>query len=140
MSAVPGAAVLMISGFRDEATVTAAIEAGCSGFISKGLEVADLVTAIHTVANGTAVFPASLLSQISRRRREQPKGETLTEREHEVLRLLAEAMSVDDIAADLGLSVHTVRNHVRSILTKLQARSQLEAVVEGVRTGLVRVR
>lgn len=131
-------AILMISGFRDDHTVTSAIEAGCSGFVGKGAGVRELTRAIRSVVTGAAVFPADMLSSVVRRET-GPKGEALTARETEVLSLLAEAKTVDEITDQLHLSVHTVRNHVRALLTKLHARSQLEAVVEGVRAGLVRV-
>ena len=63
----------------------------------------------------------------------------LSAREREVLQLLAEAMTTSEISSHLHLSVHTVRNHVRQILAKLGARSQLEAVVLGVRSGEVAI-
>lgn len=137
-AAVEGVAVLMISGFRDDRTVSAALEAGCSGFVGKGAGVHELARAIRTVMTGAAVFPADMLSSVVRRERADD-GNLLTTRETEVLSLLAAAKTVDDIAEQLYLSVHTVRNHVRAILNKLNAKSQLEAVVEGVRAGLVRV-
>lgn len=131
-------AVLMISGFPDDEAIRSALDAGCSGFVAKGAPVGQLVDAIRSVHRGAAVFPAALLGSVVRGARAEPNP--LTSREHEILGLLAAAKSVDEIATELYLSIHTVRNHVRAILSKLMARSQLEAVIEGVRAGLVEVR
>lgn len=134
----PEVGILMISGFRDDRTVSSAIEAGASGFVGKGAGVQELTRAIRSVVTGAAVFPADMLNNVVQRDT-GARSAALTARETEVLALLAEAKNVDEIANELYLSVHTVRNHVRALLTKLHARSQLEAVVEGVRAGLVRV-
>ena len=132
------ACVLLISGLEHSRILDEAVASGCAGFVSKSLDAKSLVAAIETVAAGGSVFPASVI-----RRRTHPDkslpGQSLTGRERELLKLLANSQSVDEIAVDLGLSSHTVRNHVRSILSKLHARSQLDAVVIAVRAGLVEI-
>lgn len=130
--------VLLISGLERSRILDEAVAAGCAGFVSKSLEAKSLVEAIRTVAAGGSVFPAAVLRRQARSDLTQP-GESLTLRERELLKLLANSKSVDEIAIDLGLSAHTVRNHVRSILSKLHARSQLDAVVIAVRAGLVEI-
>jgi DNA-binding NarL/FixJ family response regulator len=136
--ASPGAVVLLISGFNDRRAVEAALDSGCAGFVSKGRGVDELIHAITTVARGAAVFPARVLADLMGGDLTKPfLSSALSDRELEVLTLLAKARSADQIADDLGVSLHTVRNHIRAVLTKLEARSQLEAVVIGVRAGLV---
>lgn len=127
-------AVVMISGADRPGAIDDAIEAGCSGFLNKGLGVEQLAEAVVAVAGGSSVFPASALQ----RRLEQPgRNAGVTEREVEVLRLLGSMYAPAEIGRELGISLHTVRNHIRSILSKLEARSQLEAVVLGLRHGLI---
>ncbi len=130
--------VLVISGIDDPSLIEEAVRAGCSGFLSKGRDTADLAAAVRSVADGTAVFPAAALRRVVR-----SPGRTLieplTDRELEVLQLLARPMSVAQIAQELYVSIHTARNHVRAVLSKLDAGSQLQAVVNAVRLGLVEI-
>jgi DNA-binding NarL/FixJ family response regulator len=135
------ACVLLLTGADDPGVVAEALDAGCSGFVSKDRGVEELASAIRAVARGAAVFPASLLSRaLSPRLDSQRVGSDLTSREREVLEMLAQGSSTEEIASGLFLSMHTVRNHVRNILTKLQARTKLEAVVVAARAGVVDLR
>jgi two-component system, NarL family, nitrate/nitrite response regulator NarL len=132
------AAVLLLTGADDPSVVSAALDAGCSGFVSKDRDVGDLADAIRAVARGAAVFPAGLLSRaLSPSTETAGTGADLTGREREVLAMLADGASTEEIGSTLFLSLHTVRNHVRNILTKLHARTKLEAVVVAARAGLV---
>jgi len=132
------ATVLLLTGFDDPGVVSAALEAGCSGFVTKDASIESLAGAIRAVARGAAVFPAERLARaLSGSSGERMFGATLTGREREVLGLLARGNSTEEIAATLFLSMHTVRNHVRNILTKLHARTKLEAVVTAARAGIV---
>lgn len=134
------ACVLLITGATDDGVVAAALEAGCSGFISKDRGLDELGQAIRAAARGAAVFPADLLAAATRRgERRRGIGDDLTDRELEILRLLAEGRSTEDIAGSLFLSHHTVRNHVRNLLAKLQAHTKLEAVVLAARAGIVHI-
>ncbi|HEX5613601.1 MAG TPA: response regulator transcription factor [Acidimicrobiia bacterium] len=136
----PEACILLITGATDDGIVAAALEAGCSGFIGKDRDLDELGQAIRAAARGAAVFPADLLAAATRRGGNRLRvGADITERELEILRLLAEGTSTEDIAATLYLSHHTVRNHVRNLLAKLHAHTKLEAVVIAARAGLVRV-
>ena len=135
------AAVLLLTGADDPSVVSAALDAGCSGFVTKDRSIEDLVSAIRSVARGAAVFPADLLARaLSAGSSDKGIGSDLTGREREVLGLLADGCSTEDIGTRLFLSLHTVRNHVRNILTKLHARTKLEAVVIAARAGLVDLR
>lgn len=106
--------------------------------MSKGKGSRELVSAVRAIAGGAAVFPVELLANASRRVANRP-GNDLTSREVHVLELLAKARTTTEIANELSLSQHTVRNHLRQVLTKLQARNQLEAVVIAIREGLVTI-
>lgn len=132
---LPGS-TLVISGIDRPALIDEAVRAGCAGFLGKGRDTADLAAAVRAVADGSAVFPAAALRRVVRTA-DRVLVDPLTERELEVLQLLARPMTVAEIAGELYVSIHTVRNHVRSVLTKLGAGSQLEAVVTAVRLGLV---
>lgn len=133
-----GARVLLMSGTGDLRGVSAALDAGCSGFISKGASLDEVTEAVFTVGRGGAVFPTDVLGQVLSSGLDQ-FGATLTTRELEVLGLLASGLSAQEIADRLYLSLNTSRNHIASILSKLDARSQLEAVVMAARAGLIRV-
>jgi len=132
------AVVLLLTGADDPSVVSAALDAGCSGFVSKDRDVDELASAIRAVARGAAVFPAGLLSRaLSPSAAPTSTGSDLTAREREVLSMLADGSSTEEIGSALFLSLHTVRNHVRNILTKLHARTKLEAVVIAARAGVV---
>lgn len=139
LSEYPGSKVLVFSGRDDNQTVTDAVRAGCSGFVVKGRPLRELVEAVHAVSTGGAAFePRHLrvafeaLSSSS-----HPAGYDLTSRELEVLRLLAKGSDTAKIAAELGISVNTVRNHIQAVLGKLGAHSQLEAVAMALRGGII---
>ncbi len=135
------AVVLLLTGVDDGRVVAAALEAGCSGFVTKDASIENLASAIRAVAQGAAVFPAHELARALRTTPGASRvGSDLTAREREVLGHLADGASTEQIAEDLFLSMHTVRNHVRNILTKLQARTKLEAVVIAARAGIIDLR
>lgn len=133
----PHTAVLLVTGVETEAAVAAALDAGCAGFVSKGRGIIELAHAIRAAAAGAAVFPSALLAAVAGPSRLQSGTHDLTTRELEVLGLLAEGCSTEEIASRLVVSLHTVRNHVRNILMKLGARTKLEAVVVAARAGVV---
>lgn len=135
----PPVPILLISGTDDKKAIEAALTAGCSGFVSKAQGFEQLVDAVIAVAGGAAVFPAILLSQTLGDERAGAETD-LSPRELEILQLLAEGRSIAEISDQLHLSVHTIRNHVKQILTKLDAHSQLQAVVNGARRGLIHIR
>jgi DNA-binding NarL/FixJ family response regulator len=138
--------VLVLTTFDEDEVVYGALKAGASGFLLKTAPPAQLVEAIRTVAAGEA-----LLAPIVTRRliedfvRRPPPGEAvperlaeLTEREREVLGLIARGFSNAEIAAKLFLSGATVKTHVNRIFQKLAVRDRVQAVVLAYETGLVR--
>jgi DNA-binding NarL/FixJ family response regulator len=135
----PGTVVVILTGSADAETAAAALEAGCTGFVSKDAPMSELVRSIKLAAAGEVVVPPALLpALVARVRPRGPSfGTDLTAREREVLGMLARGTSTDEITQMLVLSPHTVRNHIRSVLTKLDAHSRLEAVAIAVRAGLV---
>lgn len=134
----PPIPVLLMTGTNDRKGIEAALSSGCAGFVSKSQGFNQLLDAVLAVARGAAVFPAALLSQ-TLIEEATPDDSGLSRRELEVLQLLAEANSVPEISKMLHLSVHTIRNHIKQVLSKLGAHSQLEAVVIGARLGYVNI-
>lgn len=135
----PQIKVVILTGEGSEDILMRSIECGAVGMISKARPGEDVVAAIRAASRGDSILRldelAGLLGRISKK--SGGDGGVLSERELEVLRLLAKAKSTDAIAAELFLSVHTVRNHISNILSKLGAHSKLEAVIMGMRLGLL---
>ena len=135
----PTTKVVMLTGVSDDAVLLAAIEAGCSGFVSKTNAVEEVVAAVRAAHAGEALISPALLARLlpKLRRTTDTSGTELTSRELEVLALLSQGLANQAIAEKLTVSVHTVRNHVQNILTKLKAHSKLEAVAVAVKKGLI---
>jgi DNA-binding NarL/FixJ family response regulator len=138
--------ILILTTFGMDDYIIEALRAGASGFLLKDAPVDDLVRAVRTVAAGDAqLSPAvtkRLLDQVARRlptavQRDTRSLERLTEREREVLRLLAVGMSNAEIAAALFVSEPTVKTHVSSVLQKLGLRDRVQAVIYAYENGLV---
>jgi two-component system response regulator DevR len=141
----PDTAILFLSADPSEAAVTRAVEAGASGFVSKGATAEELVSAIRRAADGELLVEAATMTRLlEARRRSQLQREAqervaaeLTAREREVLRLMADGLDNGEIASRLGIGYGTMRSHVRGVLEKLGARSRLQAVAAARRAGLV---
>ena len=137
----PDLPVIMLTADDDDAVLVAAMEAGCAGFLTKVQPVEDVVAAVRAAAAGEPVVSAGqllrLLPQLERRTQARANVDALTEREREVLLLMAAGATNPVIARELFLSLHTVRNHVQAVLRKLHAHSKLEAVAIAVRTGVI---
>ena len=138
---VPDANVVVLTAQPDEIVLEGALGAGACAFVSKQAPAADLIAAVRAAAAGDSYFTPDVLTKLVRLRR-RPGGtgtQTLHPREREVLQLVADGRSVAQIAAELHLSPHTVRNHVRHAMQKLGVHTRLEAVVAAARVGLVRL-
>ncbi|MBU2667844.1 response regulator transcription factor [Actinoplanes bogorensis] len=131
--------VLMLTLADDDVSVFAALRAGACGYTLKGAHPDDIVAAVRAVARGEAVFGAGvadrMLRHFSRTVTTAPFPQ-LTEREHEVLRLLAAGSDNTTIGRRLGVSSKTVRNHVSNVITKLQVNDRTAAVVRAREAGL----
>jgi DNA-binding NarL/FixJ family response regulator len=125
-AASPSTRVLLISG-AGRMSPAAARTAGASGFVSKDLEARDVIAAVRTVGMGLTTFPTKA---------SQP-APPLTEREREVLDLIAAGSTNREIAAQLYLSPHTVKEHTSALYRKLGARNRAEAVQRAQRVGLL---
>ena len=119
--------------------LVSAIEAGASGFLSKSRSLEEVRSAVRAAHSGEAVISPELLARLLPRlnRKREPGRVELTERELEVLALLADGLANSDIAARLVVSVHTIRNHVANLSAKLGAHSKLEALSIAIRQGLL---
>jgi len=136
----PSMAVVVLTASSAEHVMVAAIEAGVSGFVSKTRGLGELTAAVRAAAAGEAVVSPEMLSRLLPRLQRGRGGMarvTLTEREREVLALVAEGLTNAAIADRLTVSVHTVRNHVANLSAKLGASSKLEALAIAVREGLL---
>lgn len=135
----PDVSVIMLSGSDEHDLLARAVEAGCVGFVAKGRPVEDVLAAVRAAAKGQLVFRSDEIALLLGRLRHipVPDSQWLTTRELEVLRLLAKGHATETVAAELFISVNTVRNHVSKILSKLGAHSKLEAVAIAVRDKLI---
>jgi DNA-binding NarL/FixJ family response regulator len=133
----PGAQVVVVSASADYRSLTRALEAGAAGFLSTDQRLDELIEAIHAVMAGQMVVAPTLLPVLLRSDAPGTPGRRLSRRESDVLQLMADGASSQDIAAQLHLSHHTVRNHVQRIFARLGAHSKLEAVAIGLRRGLI---
>jgi len=140
-SAVP---VLVLTTFDDDQLVLAGLKAGAKGYLLKDVTLAQLVGAIRTVADGgSLVQPAvtqRLLSGLEHMRNDfvsLDRPDPLTDRETEILRLMASGFSNKEIANSLGVAEGTIKNHVSNILSKLGVRDRTRAVLKAFELQLV---
>jgi DNA-binding NarL/FixJ family response regulator len=135
----PLASVVMVTAVEDEQVLLAAVEAGCAGFVTKTADLSEVRLAVKRAAAGEASITPALLGRLLNRLSRQGTGvgNDLTPREREVLQAIGAGLSNSEIADRLYLSVNTVRNHVQSVLVKLDAHSKLEAAAIAAREGLL---
>lgn len=138
----PNVRVLMLTMFDDDYSVFAAMRAGARGYVLKGVKRAELLRAIRAAASGEAIFSPGIAERMMDffgQIRSSPPADlfpALTEREREVLALLARDYKNADIARELVITPKTVRNHVSAILGKLQAADRAEAAQQARDAGL----
>ncbi|HET9051834.1 MAG TPA: response regulator transcription factor [Candidatus Dormibacteraeota bacterium] len=137
----PEVRVLAVTAHTDAGVLARAAAVGVCGFLPKEAGVAEVIRAVRTSRDGGMVVDGSTLTSVLARVRQQHAQQSarspLTPREEEVLRAMGSGLDPQTIAGRLNMSVHTCRGHVKSILGKLGAHSQLEAVVIAVRRGLL---
>jgi DNA-binding NarL/FixJ family response regulator len=145
---VPSAKIVMLTISDDEADLYDAIKAGASGYLLKEISIDEVATAIRSVAGGQSLISPSMASKLLSEfatmikkgdERQQVPAPRLTDRELEVLKLVAKGLNNRDIAKQLFISENTVKNHIRNILEKLQLHSRMEAVVYAVREKLLEI-
>ncbi len=143
----PSTKVVIMTAHDDERLLVEAVEAGASGFLGKDEAAGEVLAAAKAAADGEVLIDPTvltrLLHQVSREREARRDAQALltdlTDREREILQLLAEGLRNDDIAAKLFISPQTVQTHVRNILGKLRVHSKLEAVAFAVKHGAIHV-
>jgi DNA-binding NarL/FixJ family response regulator len=140
----PATAVLILTAYDDDQYVFALLAAGAAGYLLKDVPAAEVVRAVRAVHAGEPVLHPAIARKIlarfaAERQREQPppEGELLTERERDVLRLAACGMSNSRIADHLSVSIRTVQAHLTHIFDKLGVGSRTQAVIAGLRRGLI---
>jgi DNA-binding NarL/FixJ family response regulator len=135
----PHVAILVLTMLADDESVFAALRAGARGYLLKGAGQAEIVRAVQTVADGGGVFGASVARRVMEHFSGQHASEPfpeLTEREREVLSMVAGGHNNAVIAARLALAPKTVRNHISNILTKLHVSDRAQAIVRARTAGL----
>lgn len=133
----PDIEVIALTSVLEDSSVVSAIRAGAIGYLLKDTEADELIRAIKAAANGQVQLSPKAAARLMREVRAPESPETLTERETEVLRLLAKGKSNKEIAYDLTISEPTVKTHVSSILGKLHVTSRTQAALHAARIGLV---
>lgn len=142
---VPSCRVVVVANHEDQKTLLDALEAGASGYLTKGAPLAELLDAARAIHRGETLIPprmlGSLLSVLVHRRRERDEASKrmarLTRREREVLALLAEGADNQAMAQALVISPETARTHIQRVLTKLGVHSRLEAAAFVIQSGIL---
>ncbi|MDQ3877877.1 MAG: response regulator transcription factor [Actinomycetota bacterium] len=146
---LPSTRILMLTISDEEADLYEAIKAGASGYLLKEISIDEVAGAVRAVHGGQSLISPSMASKLlnefatmvkRRDERSQIPGPRLTDRELEVLKLVAKGLNNRDIGAELFISENTVKNHVRNILEKLHLHSRMEAVVYAVREKLLDIK
>ena len=132
----PETAFVFYTAFGDRALLADALEVGARGFVLKEAPLEDLVRAVERVAGGDA-YVDPVLAGILVGAPTTSQMPTLTQREREVLRLLADGLANDAIGAELGISTETVRTHIRKAMAKLDADTRTHAVATALRQSLI---
>jgi two-component system nitrate/nitrite response regulator NarL len=133
----PDAAIVFLSADQSDQVILTALESGAAGYLIKSAGGADVAEAVRRAVDGEILVPARQLAKLLARRREESRRsqeharrlDSLTPRERQILALMTEGKDNREIARELSISYTTVRSHVRHLLSKMGARSKLEAVV-----------
>ena len=133
----PEAKLIFLTREDSDAARFAVVQPAASAFIHKSKAAVEVVTAIRDVARPHVITPRTIATLLAKRRAIEAQHDSLTPREKEVLRLMADGLSSRAVAAKLGISYTTVRTHIRSLGSKLGVHSKLEAIVKARELGLI---
>ena len=137
----PALPVVMLTAFEDPPRIVEAICAGADGYLLKRTGARELLTHLDSISHGgaplTAAVARTVLDVVRGRRSRPVDNHDITARERDVLTALVRGLSYKEVAADLGISLETVRTHIKSLYRKLQVSNVAEAVSRALRTGLV---
>lgn len=144
----PDARIVVLATDDDEVTLARAVEAGASGVVSKVRPVSEVADAVRAAFAGRSAFDPQeverMLAELGDLRQEDAEARTrverLTPRQIEILQRMADGLSPEEMAGELGISRHTLRTHVQNILTKLGVHSKLQALAVAIRFGKVSAR
>jgi NarL family two-component system response regulator LiaR len=143
-STAPNIAILILTAYDDDNYVLGLLEAGAAGYLLKSARGQDLVEAVRAIRAGESVLHPKIIEKLLKRAMLKSAGivkprtnELLSEREKEMLKLLATGMGNKEIARKLCLSLRTVKAHMSNIFTKMNVASRSEALVEALRSGLI---
>ncbi len=145
---IPSAKIIMLTISDEEADLYDAIKAGATGYLLKEISIEEVASAIRAVHGGQSLISPSMASKLlteftsmskKANDRQQVPTPRLTDREMDVLKLVAKGLGNRDVALQLNISENTVKNHIRNILEKLQLHSRMEAVVYAVREKLLEI-
>jgi DNA-binding NarL/FixJ family response regulator len=135
--------VVMLTMHADADVVRRALQAGAVGYLTKDSSIDDVVEAVRLAASGDATVSPALAAALLREATSAPPppdaAQAVSAREVEVLQLIAEGASPPEVAEQLFISVKTVKNHLSSIYEKLDARDRTQAVLKGLRMGIIRL-
>jgi len=148
-SVVPGTAVVMLTMHADGDVMARALQAGAVGYLVKDCAIDEVVSTVRLAAQDDGVLSAGLASSMLAEMQRGNGGResngsvatvpVISAREEEVLQLFADGLSLPEVAAQLFISVKTVKNHLASIYAKLDARDRTQAVLRAVRMGIIRL-
>jgi len=133
-AANPDAKIVVLTTYDTDEEVFRALQAGAASYLLKDVGLSELVETIRSVHAGRKVINPDIASRLA----EHVASETLTPRQHEVLECLAKGKSNQEVAETLFISEGTVKAHVKAILSKLEARDRTQAIMIGIRRGLLR--
>ncbi|MCY0875934.1 MAG: response regulator transcription factor [Firmicutes bacterium] len=131
----PNARILILTSFVDAAHVTPAMDSGATGYLLKTAEPAELLAAIRRAVDGGVTYDPDAMRAMMDGRREHAKMDLLTQRELDVLRMIAKGRSNQEIADALFIGQKTVKTHVSNILSKLQVSDRTQAAVYALKNG-----
>lgn len=138
---LPSTAVLMLSAYDDQPYVLAALQAGANGYVLKNGEADEIVRAVRSVRAGKSAVDSEVAARVLRSvldaQQGAPPPQKLTEREREVMTMVAQGRTNKAIGAVLRISARTVQGHLASIFDKLQVESRTEAVMRAISLGLI---
>jgi DNA-binding NarL/FixJ family response regulator len=142
----PNIAILILTAYDDDNYVLGLLEAGAAGYLLKSARGQDLIEAVRAIRAGESVLHPEIIEKLLKRAMLKSSGvlkprtnELLSEREKEMLKLLATGMGNKEIAKRLSLSLRTVKAHMSNIFTKMNVASRSEALVEALRTGMLSI-
>lgn len=142
MNTYPEMGVIVVTMYEDDDSVFAAMRAGARGYILKGADQEEMLRAIRAVAQGEALFGPDIATRLMnffaapKPSEQTPVFPELTQREHEVLELIAQGLNNQGIATRLSISEKTVRNHVSNIFNKLQVADRAQAIIRARDAGM----